>query len=153
MFAEISMFCFLISFLSAEPLPSQISTGDAKDLAVTIRLDGENARRYSRLLQSKAIAGVLEQKGVLMLDAVVKPAVDGKVVVHHTAFVRIEGEPLQVLSLETAVDQKLITPNPAASSQNDINSATLFLKLTDGDSLTFKRRNVVGGFPDAGRYH
>ena len=62
MFAGPAILCLLTSLISVEQFSEQPGTVDADEVHVTIRLDGDNARRYVELIKSPEISASFKKK-------------------------------------------------------------------------------------------
>ena len=73
--------------------------------------------------------------------------------VRHTAIVRVVGQPLELLSIESEIGSALITSDRAALAAQKEASHELVLQLNDVHTVAIQVKKLVGGFPDSARYY
>ena len=153
MFAGPAMLCLLTSLMSVEQFFEQPGKVDADEVHVTIRLDGVNARRYVDLIKSPEISASFKKNGNLLLSGVATVVDESRFRVRHTAIVRVVGQPLELLSIESEIGSALITSDRAALAAQEEASHELVLQLNDVHTVAIQVKKLVGGFPDSARYY
>ena len=153
MFAGPAILCLLTSLISVEQFSEQPGTVDADEVHVTIRLDGDNARRYVELIKSPEISASFKKDGSLLLSGVATVVDESRFRIRHTAIVRVVGQPLELLSLESEIGSALITSDRAALAAQEEASHELVLQLNDAHTMAIQVKKLVGGFPDSARYY
>ena len=153
MFAGPAMLCLLTSLMSVEQFFEQPGKVDADEVHVTLRLDGDIARRYVDLIKSPEISASFKKNGNLLLSGVATVVDESRFRVRHTAIVRVVGQPLELLSIESEIGSALITSDRAALAAQKEASHELVLQLNDVHTVAIQVRKLVGGFPDSARYY
>lgn len=152
MFAGPAILCFLTSLISVEQLPEQHGKVDADEVHVTIQLDGDNACRYVELIKSPEISASFKKDGRLLLGGLATVVDESCFRVRNNAIVRVVGQPLELLSLESEIGSALITSDRASLAAQKEASHELVLQLKDVHTMEIQVRKLVGGFPDSTRY-
>lgn len=153
MFAGPAILCLLTSLISAEQFSVESGKSDTDEVFVTIRLEGDNARRYVELIKSPEISASFKQTGNVPLRAVVTKVDDSRFRVRHTAIVRVVAQPLELLSLESEISPALIASDRPSLAAEKEASHELVLQLSDVHPMSIQVKKLVGGFPDSARFH
>lgn len=152
MLAGPAILCLLTSLISAEQLCREPRNDDTGEVHVTIHLDGDHARRYSVLINSPEAEASFKATGTLLLPGVATVIDENRSRIRHTAIVRVVGQPLELLSMESEISSALISMDRPPSATEKKDSCQLLVRLTDVHPMTIRVRKVVGGFPDSARY-
>jgi hypothetical protein len=138
--------------ISAEQFSRELDKIDTGEVHLTIRLDGDHARRYVELIKSPEISATFKKNGNLLLSGVAIFVDESRFRVRHIAIVRVVGQPLEILSMESEIGSALIAGNRAALAAQRKASQELVLHLNDVHTITIQVKKLVGGFPDSARY-
>ena len=153
MFAGPAILCLLTSLISVEQFSEQPGKVDADEVHVTLRLDGDIARRYVDLIKSPEISASFKKNGNLLLSGVATVVDESRFRVRHTAIVRVVDQPLELLSIESEIGSALIISDRAALAAQKEASDELVLQLNDVHTVAIQVKKLVGGFPDSARYY
>ena len=153
MFAGVALLCFLTSFVSTEPWLENTGVSSAHEVPVTITIDGEHARNYVRLIKSPAVSKSLQEQGVVQIEGVLVHSVNGDLLIRHVAFIKIIGEPLQLLTMESSLDSSQGINHSRTVNELDTYASRKSIEITDNNQVRMSTRKLVGGFPDSARYH
>jgi len=153
MFAGVALFCFLTSSVLTEPWLENGGISSSDEGPVTITIDGEHARDYVRMVKSPTVAESLQKNGVVQIDGMLVPSGNGELLIRHVAFIRVIGEPLQLLTVEPSLDSSQGINHSSTVNQPDTHAGRKFILITDKHQVRMSTRKLVGGFPDSARYH
>lgn len=128
---------------------SGISTDDNR---VAIHLHGDIARAYVRLLRSQRASDEFLKDGSVIIEGRAYAIDDGWVRIHHVAFIRIIGEPVRLLRLESTIDGNLVKHQQTAAANLVGTDARPRVELEELRSAEFRSSVLVGDFPESGAY-
>ncbi len=148
MFAGLSMICLVPFLINAEHNRVDTSGVDIDDNRIAVNLHGDIAREYVRLLRSKQVSDVFLREGCVTIEGMADKFDDGTVQIHHTAFVRIVGEPVRLLRLRSMTDASLIKHGETVAGIK----AGYRVDLSDLRSSELRSSLLVGDFPDSQSY-
>ena len=153
MFAGVALLCFLTSFVFTEPWLENNGVSSADEVPVTITIDGEHARNYVRMIKSPAVSKSLQEQRVVQIDGVLVHSGNGDTLIRHVAFIKIIGEPLQLLTVESSLDSSQGISHSRTVNELDTHASRKSIEITDKHQVRMSTRKLVGGFPDSARYH
>ena len=123
-----------------------------QDNRVAIHLDGEIASENDRLLRSQRAADAFLKYGSVIIEGRAYAIDDGWVRIRHVAFIRIVGEPVRLLRLESTIDGNLVKHQQTAAANMVGNHASHRVELTHLRSAEFRSSVLVGDFQGSGSY-
>ena len=153
MFFAVAMVCLFSTVIPMEQFSSDVHAIGAEEVHVTIRLEGEIARRYLADIRSSALSASFEKNGKIILTGVAYAIDESRVAVRHTSIVRVVGRPLALLSMETVVDRAMITIEPDVPVTEQQAQGRQSIRLTDIQPVEIRVRSITGSFPDSPRYN
>jgi hypothetical protein len=153
MFAGVALLCFLTSFVFTEPWLENNGVSSADEVPVTITIDGEHARNYVRMIKSPAVSKSLQEQGVVQIEGVLVHSGNGDLLIRHVAFIKMIGEPLQLLTMESSLDSSQGINHSRTVNERDTHAGRKSIEITDKHQVRMSTRKLVGGFPDSARYH
>jgi hypothetical protein len=148
MFAGLSMICLIPFLITAEHNHADTSGVRVDDNHIAISLHGDIAREYVRLLRSKQVSDAFLRDGCVTIEGMADKLGDGTVQIHHTAFVRIVGEPVRLLRLRSMIDASLVKHGETVAGIK----AGYRVDLSDLRSSELRSLLLVGDFPDSQSY-
>ena len=153
MFVAVAMVCFFSTVISVEQVFTELNVLGPHDMRVTIRIEGDTARRYLENAKSSSLSASFKKDGTLLLTAVANAIDEGTVRVRHTSIVRVVGQPLELLSMETVINKSMMVIDPDAPETESSAQDRLYIRLPEIQPVEIQAKNIVGGFPDSPRYN
>lgn len=150
MFLGLPVLCLMACLVTAENHMFRSSDAPVDAHHLAIHLGGDMAREYVRLINSPSIADAFQKHGTVRIDGIADSVGDGKVRIRHRAIVRVVGEPIRVLRLESMIDADLIKPAPVAAAGLMGGIAGRRVALSDTRTAELRSSVLVGDFPDGG---
>lgn len=152
MFGAPAILCLVTSLISAEQFSREPDKIETDEVRLTIRLEGDNARRYAELVKSPEITASFKETGKILILGVATVIDESRSWIRHTAIVRVVGQPLELLSMESEIQSALIIHVRAASPTQKEEPRELLVQLGDIHPMTIRVKKLVGSFPDSTRY-
>ncbi|MEJ7595634.1 MAG: hypothetical protein WKF77_29340 [Planctomycetaceae bacterium] len=152
MFNGLLMICLIPFFVSAEQNHVSTARMFAGDNQVAIHLDGDIAREYVRLVRSQKISDAFLRNGSVVIEGSVDSSGDGSVRLHHIALVRVVGEPVRLLRLESMIDANQVLHQNTVDVGMVGTAASYRVNLSDLFSSELRSSLLLGDFPDTQSY-
>ncbi len=153
MFFAVAMVCLFSTVIPMEQFSPEVDAPGADEVHVTIRLEGDIARRYLEKIRSSSLSASFEKNGHLILTGVAHAIDESRVAVRHTSIVRVVGQPLSLLSMATQVDKAMIAIEPDIPVTERQAQGRQSIRLTETQPVDIQVRSITGGFPDSPRYN
>ncbi len=148
MFNGLLMICLIPFFVSAEQNHVSTARMFAGDNQVAIHLDGDIAREYVRVVRSQKISDAFLRNGSVVIEGSADTSDDGTVRLHHIALVRVVGEPVRLLRLESMIDANQVLHQNTDDVGMVGTAASHRVNLSDLVSSELRSSLLLGDFPD-----
>ncbi|HQX53333.1 MAG TPA: hypothetical protein PLY87_13815 [Planctomycetaceae bacterium] len=152
MFNGLLMICLIPFFASAEQNHMSTTGMLAGDNQVAIHLDGDIAREYVRLVRSQEISDAFLRNGSVVIEGSVDTSGDGTVRLRHFALVRVVGEPVRLLRLESMIDANQVLHQNTVNVGMVSTAASYRVNLSDLFSSELRSSLILGDFSNTRSY-
>ena len=152
MFTGLSMICLIPFLVSTEQDHARPSGMRLDNNRVVIHLNGDVAREYLRILRSPRLSDAFLKNGRVTIEGSADNIGDGTVRIRHVAFVRIVGEPVRLLRLESTIDANAITQQQTIDAGIVGTNASCQLDLSEMHFADLRSSVMVGDFPNPPSY-
>lgn len=152
MFTGLSMVCLVPFLVSAQQNFPPTSATRSLESPVAIRLSGQVASEYLRLVRSPRMSDAFLKDGCVTINGFADTIEGGTVRIHHVAFVRIVGEPVRLLRLESTIDANLVKHQQTVDASMFGSMPGVRVDLSDLHSAELRCSVMVGDFPNSRSY-